>query len=151
MSNDALFVDTTQEAAEAGLLALMAGISEELWCAGWLTDLEFDLWAMMTGAREDRGYGMGVVSDRQIELLRLLSEEAGGWWTNCGEEFVNLEKWRVTVAERKEAAAQRIVREKQTHRSDCAIYNEPALPAGPCNCGAKPTPNVPLKTDETKS
>ncbi len=23
------------------------------------------------------------------------------------------------------------------HASDCAIYNEPAYPAGPCNCGLK--------------
>ena len=22
------------------------------------------------------------------------------------------------------------------HRSDCAVHNEPALPAGPCDCGA---------------
>jgi len=25
-----------------------------------------------------------------------------------------------------------------THYSDCAIYNEPAYPAGECDCGAKP-------------
>ncbi len=24
------------------------------------------------------------------------------------------------------------------HKSDCAIYNEPAMPNGSCNCGAKP-------------
>jgi hypothetical protein len=24
------------------------------------------------------------------------------------------------------------------HASDCAVYNEPALPAGPCDCGAEP-------------
>ena len=22
------------------------------------------------------------------------------------------------------------------HKSDCAVHNEPALPAGPCDCGA---------------
>ncbi len=25
---------------------------------------------------------------------------------------------------------------KAVHKSDCAIYNEPAMPAGPCDCGA---------------
>lgn len=24
------------------------------------------------------------------------------------------------------------------HRSDCAVHNEPAYPAGPCDCGAEP-------------
>lgn len=24
------------------------------------------------------------------------------------------------------------------HASDCAVHNEPALPVGPCNCGAAP-------------
>lgn len=23
------------------------------------------------------------------------------------------------------------------HASDCAVHNEPAYPAGPCNCGAE--------------
>ena len=28
-----------------------------------------------------------------------------------------------------------------THSSDCAVYNMPAYPAGPCDCGAVPAPN----------
>lgn len=27
-----------------------------------------------------------------------------------------------------------------THKSDCALHNMPAMPAGPCDCGALPTP-----------
>jgi hypothetical protein len=34
-----------------------------------------------------------------------------------------------------ESASAKIMRESKTHRSDCAIYNEPALPAGKCDCG----------------
>jgi len=26
---------------------------------------------------------------------------------------------------------------KKLHASDCAIHNAPALPVGPCNCGAE--------------
>lgn len=26
--------------------------------------------------------------------------------------------------------------DKIQHRSDCALHNEPAMPAGPCDCGA---------------
>lgn len=92
MSNDALFVDTAEEGAQAGLLALMAGISEELYCAGWMNCLEFDLWAIMQGTRSP-DYGMGVVTERQRALLRLLSEEAGGWWTDAGEKFERTEQW----------------------------------------------------------
>lgn len=28
------------------------------------------------------------------------------------------------------------------HASDCAVHNEPALPAGPCDCGAEPHVHV---------
>lgn len=28
------------------------------------------------------------------------------------------------------------------HASDCAQHNEPAMPAGPCDCGAAPAPRV---------
>lgn len=30
------------------------------------------------------------------------------------------------------------------HRSDCAMHNGPALPPGPCNCGADPGATVPF-------
>lgn len=40
--------------------------------------------------------------------------------------------------ERREAAALKalIAPPKPRHRSDCAVNNEPAMPAGPCDCGA---------------
>lgn len=30
----------------------------------------------------------------------------------------------------------------RSHDSDCAVHNEPAMPAGPCDCGAAPAPRV---------
>lgn len=28
------------------------------------------------------------------------------------------------------------------HASDCAVHNAPALPVGPCDCGAKESPHA---------
>ena len=33
-----LLCDCPEDGAKLGLLALMAGISEECWCAGWMAD-----------------------------------------------------------------------------------------------------------------
>ena len=90
--------DSTRKGASLGLLALMAGISEEYWCAGWIGDLDVALWKMITDASADRTYGHGLVTDRQIELLRLLAEEAGGWWTDGGENYVSTAEWKAIVA-----------------------------------------------------
>ena len=88
-----------EEAAQIGLYALMAGISEECWCAGWETGLEFDLWDAI--GRFGKPYGQGTVTVRQARLLRDLAEECNGWWTrdeNHEPEFVSLDVWRRRVA-----------------------------------------------------
>lgn len=33
--------------------------------------------------------------------------------------------------------------DKIQHRSDCALHNEPAMPAGVCDCGAETKPAAP--------
>ena len=89
------------DAARIGLSALMCGISEDCWCAGWLTSLSMDLWEF----RQRGGghhYGQGEVTERQAQLLRLLSEEAGGWfrWDDKeGVTFVGMDQWLACVAE----------------------------------------------------
>ena len=94
--------ETTAEGAALGLLGLMSGISEEYWCAGWLTSLEFDLW---NAAQADRKYGHGIITERQATLLRLLSEECEGWWhwkeDADNPQFVPLNEWRTIVEKRK--------------------------------------------------
>jgi hypothetical protein len=93
--------ETAAEGAALGLLGLMSGISEEHWCAGWLTDLEFRLWDAQAGK-----YGQGVITERQVKLLRLLSEECEGWWhwkeDAENPEFISLAEWRDIVAKRKD-------------------------------------------------
>lgn len=81
------------EAASYGLFALMSAISEEHWCATWLTGLEHSLWA----ARQNgpMKFGMGTITQRQCDLLRLLSEEAGGWWIYGHDKpcFIGMDEW----------------------------------------------------------
>jgi hypothetical protein len=94
MAPDGLFCEDAEEGARFGLLCLMTGISEEAWCASWLVDLEFILWRAATGDPVEGQ--MNVVSRRQAELLRLLSEEAGGWWAyedSRGPTFLSTEDW----------------------------------------------------------
>jgi len=91
--------DQADEGAALGLLGLMTGISEEFWCAGWMSGMEYDLWLAEPG----KHYGQGTLSARQATLLRLLSEECGGWWYwhgNQGPKFITLDKWRDKIASR---------------------------------------------------
>ena len=88
-----LMCDSPKEGAEFGLLALMAGISEECWRAGWMDRNEFACWkAAETGLAQD--YGLNGITARQAQLLKLLSEEAGGWWVfDNGLKFIRLDEW----------------------------------------------------------
>lgn len=89
------FCGDAQEGAALGLLALMTGLSEACWFAGWATGLEFWLWDIAPG---ERG-----VTERQVALLRLLSDEADGWWVWNDEadrpEFLPLDTWKQRVEE----------------------------------------------------
>lgn len=92
---NAFFADSTEEGAQWGLLCLMTGISEEFWCAGWMKGLEWALWEIAQGG--ERGYGGGALTERQTALLKLLSEEAGGWWVwdnEGGPRFLGMEEWQ---------------------------------------------------------
>lgn len=79
------------EGAALGLLGLMTGISEENWCAGWMSGLEYSLWEVKPGTE----YGQGAITERQATLLRLLSEECDGWWrwVNDKPQFIRRQDW----------------------------------------------------------
>jgi hypothetical protein len=92
---DKIFCDDAQEAAALGLFALMTGISEEFWCAGWMHGTEDALWRVQPGT----GWGRGIITERQAQLLRLLSEECDGWWRwddKNGAVFVRLAEWEAS-------------------------------------------------------
>jgi hypothetical protein len=86
--------ECADEGAALGLFALMSGLSEEIWCAGWLHGIEYDLWLVAIGKGTDPNDRIRAVTDRQRRLLRLLYDEAGGWWIwKDGPQFVPAEKW----------------------------------------------------------
>jgi hypothetical protein len=89
----------------ARLLArLMSDLSEEYWCAGWLIDCEYALWAELTGERllNERGWG---ISDEEKEELRLLQETRWRLDYLVGRErwpvFLPMEEWRAHLASRR--------------------------------------------------
>lgn len=103
---EALFrLEAVRQAAATGLRELMAAISQDYWCAGWLVELEFGLWQTVCD-----GTGMKI-SERERTLLRLLSEECNGWWawsdSARGPKFVPLADWKDIVRKREANAASR--------------------------------------------
>jgi hypothetical protein len=78
---------------------LMSDLSEQAWFAGWMKDLEYDLWrAMVFGPKT---YGRLEISSEQISKLRELSEACGGWIIfddAAGETWLPLAEWRERYA-----------------------------------------------------
>lgn len=64
---------------QEALYRLMSDISEDCWCAGWLIGNEYTLWEMVADPAAERRYGQGQVSERDIQAMREISAEIGGW------------------------------------------------------------------------
>lgn len=94
---------TSREAASLGLFALMSGLSEEYFGAGWSVSLEYDLWRLREG--EAASGTLARVTERHRTLLRLLSEECDGWWMYDPDDadpdspalLLTLEEWRAHI------------------------------------------------------
>ena len=86
--------DAKQKVLTNALRDRMSNISEDCYCAGWMSGLEYDLWKMVRGG--DRSYGMCRVSDDDVEQLRVLSEMAGGW--HDGARFIPIDEWLEMLA-----------------------------------------------------
>ena len=91
--------DDRMHTAQRALLVYMRHLSEENWCAGWCTGLEFILWEWVLrlrgGTKPASKFERASAPD--IEVLSWLAELAGGWWhwkTGSKEpEFVPLNEW----------------------------------------------------------
>jgi hypothetical protein len=96
----------TDEGAAYALEALMSGISEEFWCAGWMNGNEYALWTMVEGGK--RAYGMGEVPESAVLALKHLADTADGWWhwpeDSDALRFISLDKWRALLVEKRGAA-----------------------------------------------
>ena len=64
---------------QKALYTKMSDISEDHYCAGWMNGNEFTLWRMVSDPTQDRYYGMAPVEESDIEDLRQISAETGGW------------------------------------------------------------------------
>lgn len=93
--------------ARDALEALMGEISEDCWCAGWMSGLELALWEAVVKGGMD--YGQGEITAEQAQRLKRLSELAGGWcaWNDdTGAMFTPMDKWlEAYAAALKEGAA----------------------------------------------
>jgi hypothetical protein len=87
------------------LARTMSDMSEGAYCAGWIIDLEYDLWAIITGSPDaDPTYAL---EQQDIDDLKTLSERARGWivWTeDKGETFVPMDQWLAMYAAHKTSA-----------------------------------------------
>jgi len=90
-----------EELAKETLLRMMRDISEDCWCAGWLTDLEFTLWNAVTTGKMESGWG--IVEERDLLRMKHLHELSGGWWIwatgEDRERFVTTQDWLRILSE----------------------------------------------------
>lgn len=82
------------------LMEAMSDISEDRWCAGWLTGLEYCLWQAITtdGVPQDGMRGAPLTA-AAVARLWMLAYRAGGWirWAD-GEVFVPFAEWESLYA-----------------------------------------------------
>jgi|SRR6516165_10623496 len=64
-------------AEQAALARHMSDLSEEAYYAGWMHGLEYALWQVVLGDREE--YGRLAFSPEHRDTLRRLSASCGGW------------------------------------------------------------------------
>jgi hypothetical protein len=55
----------------------MSEISEAGFSAGWMGDLEFDLWEILNG--DKRRYGHHIITQDELDQLKSLSDKCGCW------------------------------------------------------------------------
>ena len=82
---------------EARLLArLVSDLSEDYWCAGWLSECEYALWADVTGT-EVLGHKGWSISQADKEELQIAQKLADGWviWLeeDADPKFLTLTAW----------------------------------------------------------
>lgn len=90
------------------LYEMMRRLSQEVYFAGWLQDLEYRLWSELEGGSH-REWGFDLDEDR-IHKLRELSRLCGGWISyprDRGAEWVPIERWTALFQAWKDSPATR--------------------------------------------
>ena len=103
------------------LLHKMREWSEECFSAGWMRDLEFDLWTIAINGKGS--YGSHVFSCMEANKLYGLALGARGWWRWHGknEEFVGLGVWRNLYCDGKEAPVVKLEKENERLRNHVMV------------------------------
>ncbi len=88
--------------AQHDLFDRMSEISEDCFCAGWVTDNEYSIWNAITLG--DPGPGYPPMNPRLVRRCQQLSAEIGGWinWVD-GPQFVPMAQWLEMVAQHNDA------------------------------------------------
>jgi hypothetical protein len=82
----------------------MSDYSEEYYCAGWLSGLEYELWAFVMD--EDTAYWSRWLDESDRTKLLELANDAGGWyyWSDespVGDKFIAMDDWLKMYEEHK--------------------------------------------------
>jgi hypothetical protein len=84
---------------------------------------------------------------KQIEAMKLALEALEQWNTPLYKRGIAITALRETLAEQPRGEATLAQQEHEyrccPHDSDCAVHNEPAYPAGSCDCTYRNTHNLP--------
>lgn len=72
---------------QKALYLKMSDISEEHYCAGWVSGNEYTLWEMVANPSANRNYGMFPVEDDDIREIKEISDEIGGWIHWADDDF----------------------------------------------------------------
>lgn len=79
------------------LRQVMSEVSEDLWSAGWLVELEYLLWDAMQGGARLAQFDGSEIPTRTLGRMEELCQQAGGWWYADGEKsietFISLTAW----------------------------------------------------------
>lgn len=71
---------TRRNATKDALRHLMSEISEDCYCAGWMSGLESDLWKRAFLGLELTLYGGRPIEYSKLESLRILAKATNSWW-----------------------------------------------------------------------
>jgi len=99
--------DSIRRSLRKRLLSLMREISEDHYCAGWTSGLEYSLWQAVLQYPQPYEFGLGPIEEEKVVELKDLAEELQEWadWDDqAGEKLIPLKDWRQIFAARKAAS-----------------------------------------------
>lgn len=89
--------------AQSELANLMSDISEDQYCAFWLSGLEYQLWALLHHDESEKKFAFSKTHPRDVRRLRQLSAVTRGWivWSDHDEPYrkhIPLGEWEAQYA-----------------------------------------------------